>query len=41
MKTKNIHINLSFGQKSDRLAGEYPAADYGCSMCGIELKCKM
>lgn len=41
MKTKNIHINLSVRQNSDRLAGYLPANDYGCDMYCIELKCKL
>jgi hypothetical protein len=41
MKIKNLHINLSLKQNSDRLEGFYPAKGYGCGMYFIELKCKL
>lgn len=41
MKMKNIHINLSVRQYSDRLAGFLPAKGSGCGMYFNELKCKL
>lgn len=41
MKIKNLHINLSVRQNSDRLVGNFPADGYGCDMYFIKLKSRL